>query len=44
MAKLEISDAFEMRERVLVALVVVLVGVGWVGWMGAVWVFGRIWR
>jgi hypothetical protein len=43
-AKLEISDAFEMREKVLVALVVVLLAVGYVGWLGTVWIFGKVWQ
>lgn len=38
MAKMEISDAFEMRHRVVVALVVAAIGVV----LGSVWMIRRI--
>ncbi|KAF2876329.1 hypothetical protein BDV95DRAFT_625608 [Massariosphaeria phaeospora] len=43
-ARLEISDAFEMRRRVIVVMVGVLVVCGVGVWLGVRWVVGWLWR
>ncbi|KAF2684676.1 hypothetical protein K458DRAFT_442515 [Lentithecium fluviatile CBS 122367] len=42
-AKLEISDALEMRGRVLVVMVVMIGVAGYGGWLGVRWAFGMVW-
>lgn len=42
-ARLEISDAFEMRGRVMLGMLVVLVGLALALWWGLRWVVARLW-